>query len=180
MGKTKAAGGKTSKKTKRSAPAAAATASSALARTRNFDHLKNKKLHGLEFGLTQRNNILIDCYAADRVSRDVILECFEKAGIYPPGASAALLPKAKATRSSRRITKVDASKEMQRIANSMDISVDDRSRCLSILRWAEVICQLCGFERHHHCNSVGFGKPERFFAPNGVGCARVLGEVTET
>ena len=79
------------------------------------------------------------------MSRDVILECFEKAGIYPPGASAALLPKATSTRSSRRITKVDASKEMQRIANSTDLSVDDR--IIQISRVVEDVMQLTRYEQ---------------------------------
>ena len=142
MGKKKVAGGKTSK---RSASAAADTASSAPARTRNADHLKNQKLHGLEFGLTQRNNILIDCYAADRVPRDVILECFEKAGIYPPGASAALVPKVEAIRSSRRIVKVDAAKDIQRIANNLELSVDER--IIQISQVVEDVMELAKFEQ---------------------------------
>jgi hypothetical protein len=91
-----------------------------------LDHLKNKKLHGLEFGLTQRNNILLDCYAADRVSREVILACFENAGIYPPEASASLLDPQKSTRSSRRISKVEAGKELKRITNDSNLSTDER------------------------------------------------------
>ena len=57
-----------------------AAVSSKPARSRSLEHLKNKKLHVLEFGLTQRNNILIDCWAAYRVPREVIIECFEKGG----------------------------------------------------------------------------------------------------
>jgi hypothetical protein len=114
----KAAGGKVGGVAK---PASAAAAKPP--RARNFDHLKNKKLHGLQFGLTQRNNILIDCWAADRVPPGVIMECFEKAGIYPPGASAALVDDA-SNRHSRRIQKVEASKELQRIANDKTLSTD--------------------------------------------------------
>jgi hypothetical protein len=123
MGRKKTARGKKGKKVKQTAPVAA---SSKPARARNLDHLKNKKLHGLEFGLTQRNNILMDCYAADRVPREVILDCFEKAGIYPPEASFSLLDKQSSTRSSRRISKVEAGKELKRIANDPILSTDEK------------------------------------------------------
>ena len=105
-------------------PASAAAAKPR--RARNFDHLKNKKLHGLEFGLTQRNNILIDCWAADRVPREVIIDCFEKAGIYPPEASANLLSPQQATRSSRRVGKVQAARDLARIANDTSLSTDQK------------------------------------------------------
>ena len=118
-----AAGGKQGKKLKK---AAIAAASKNPAGARRLDHLKNKKLHGLEFGLTQRNNILLDCYAADRVPREVILACFENAGIYPPEASVSLIDPQKSTRSSRRITKVEAGKELKRITNDSSLSTDQR------------------------------------------------------
>ena len=114
-------------------------------RARNLDHLKNKKLHGLEFGLTQRNNILIDCWAADRVSQEVIMDCFKKAGIYPPGASAALVPEQARTRNSRRIEKVEAGKELQRIANDMTLTTDQRiTQCSEVL---EDIMELSKYEQ---------------------------------
>jgi hypothetical protein len=114
-------------------------------RARNLDHLKNKKLHGLEFGLTQRNNILIDCWAADRVSQEVIMDCFEKAGIYPPGASAALVPEQSRTRNSRRIEKVEAGKELQRIANDMTLTTDQRiTQCSEVL---EDIMEISRYEQ---------------------------------
>ena len=119
MGRKKAGDGKRGK------PTAPATVSSKPVRPRNLDHLKNKKMHGLEFGLTQRNNVLIDCYAADRVPREVILDCFEKAGIYPPEASASLVSQQQSSyRTSHRIAKVDAGKELQRIANDRSLSTD--------------------------------------------------------
>ena len=95
-------------------------------RARNSDHLKNKKLHGLEFGLTQRNNILIDCWAADRVPREVIIACFENAGIYPPEASANLLSPKKPSRNSRRIEKVQAVQELSRISNDISLTTDEK------------------------------------------------------
>lgn len=120
MGRRRAAARKTVKVPK------SAAVSSKPARTRSLEHLKNKKLHGLEFGLTQRNNILIDCWAADRVPREVIIECFEKAGIYPPGASAALVSRGASSRNSRRIEKMEAGRELQRIANDLTLSTDQR------------------------------------------------------
>lgn len=120
MGRRRAAARKTVKVPK------SAAVSSKPARTRSLEHLKNAKMHGLEFGLTQRNNILIDCWAADRVPREVIIECFEKAGIYPPGASAALVSRGASSRNSRRIEKMEAGRELQRIANDMTLSTDQR------------------------------------------------------
>jgi hypothetical protein len=48
----------------------------------------------------------------------------QKAGIYPPGASAALVSDGASNRSSRRIKKLEASKELQRIANDKTLSTD--------------------------------------------------------
>ena len=104
----------------------ASAAASKPRRARTLDHLKNKKLHGLEFGLTQRNNILIDCWAADRVPREVIIACFENAGIYPPEASANLLSPKKPTRNSRRIEKVQAAQELSRISNDTSLTTDEK------------------------------------------------------
>ena len=138
MGRHNAAGGKQGKKLKKAAPAAA---SNNPAGARNLDHLKNKKLHGLEFGLTQRNNILLDCYAADRVPREVILACFENAGIYPPEASVSLIDPQKSTRSSRRISKVEAGQELKRITNDPNLSTRSLSastmqcRCMQQITW---------------------------------------------
>jgi hypothetical protein len=124
---------------------ASAVAAANPPRARNFDHLKNKKLHGLEFGLTQRNNILIDCWAADRVPQSVIIECFEKAGIYPPGASAALVSDEASNRNSRRIQKMEAGKELQRIATDMTLSTDQRiTQCSEVL---EDIMELSKYEQ---------------------------------
>ena len=142
MGRHNAAGGKQGKKLKK---AAIAAASKNPAGARKLDHLKNKKLHGLEFGLTQRNNILLDCYAADRVPREVILACFENAGIYPPEASTSLLDPQKPTRSSRRITKVEAGKELKRIANDSSLSTDQR--IIECSKVCEEVMELSKYEQ---------------------------------
>ena len=142
MPRKKTAGGKKGKKVKQTAPA---VASSKPARARNLDHLRNKRMHGLEFGLTQRNNLLIDCYAADRVPREVILACFEDAGIYPPEASATLVSKQQSTRTSRRIAKVDASKDLQRISNDPNLSTDQKIiQCSQVV---ENVMELAKYEQ---------------------------------
>jgi hypothetical protein len=68
------------------------------------------------------------------VPREVIIECFEKAGIYPPGASAALVSRGAASRNSRRIEKMDAAKALQQIANDMTLSTDQK-----IIKSSEVL-----------------------------------------
>jgi hypothetical protein len=144
-----------------------AAVSSKPARSRSLEHLKNKKLHGLEFGLTQRNNILIDCWAADRVPREVIIECFEKAGIYPPGASAALVSRGTSSRSSRRVEKMEAGKELTRINNDMTLSTDQRiiqsskvlENVLELLKYEQIPAeQLCPQKRKNKGRKAKGGK----------------------
>ena len=125
MVKKKVAGVKSGKNSKRAVPAASAAAPSI---PDTPAHLKNKKLHGLEFGLTQRNNILIDCWAVDRVPREVIIACFENAGIYPPEASGRSLKTdaSQPTRSSRRINKQQAVQDIQALVSDNSLNNDQK------------------------------------------------------
>ena len=125
-------------------------------RARNLDYLKNKKLHGLEFGLTQRNNILIDCWAADRVPREVIIACFENAGIYPPEASAKLLSPKTPTRNSRRVEKMQATQELSRIANDVSLSTDDK-----LVQSSKILEDVMELEKYEQVSAESLCPPKR-------------------